>query len=45
MGQGQLRHRLGGRPGGVADGDAVRLGIGHVNVVGAHAAPDDELQP
>ena len=45
MGQRQLRHRGGGGRGGVADGDAVFLGILYVDVVHAHAAADDELHP
>ena len=44
MRHGQFGHRPGGGPGGVADGDAVFLGVVHVDVVHAHAAPDDELQ-
>ena len=44
MGHGQFGHRPGGSPGGIADGDAVLLGIVHVDVVHAHAAADDELQ-
>ena len=44
MAHGQLRHRLGGGTGGVADGDAVLLGVLDVDVVHTHAATDDELQ-
>ena len=41
---GQLRHGLGGCLGGVLHGDAVGLGVLHVDVVHTHAAADDELQ-
>ena len=44
MAHGQLRHGLGGSIGGVLDVDAVLLGVGHVDVVHAHAAADEELQ-
>ena len=44
-GQGQLRHGVGGGPGGVPHGDARRLGIGNGDVVHAHARPDDEPEP
>ena len=44
MGHGQFGHRLGRGPGGVAHGDAVLLGVFHVDVVHTHAAADDELQ-
>ncbi len=40
----QLRHGLGGGAGGVADGNAVLLGVLDVNVVNAHAAADDQLE-
>ena len=43
-GHGQLRHRVGGGPGGVLHGDARRLGVLHGDVVHTHAGPDDELQ-
>ena len=41
---GQLRHGLGGRPGGVFHGDAIGLGVLHVDVIHAYAAADDQLQ-
>ena len=44
MTHGQLSHGLGGSAGGVLHGDAVLLGILHVDVVHTHAAADDHLQ-
>ena len=44
MTHGQLGHGLGGSAGGVLHGDAVLLGILHVDVVHTHAAADDHLQ-
>ena len=44
MGQRQLRNGVGGGTRGILHGDAVCLGIGHVDVVDADAAADDELQ-
>ena len=44
MTHGQLGHGLGGSAGGVLHGDAVGLGIVHVDVVHTHAAADDHLQ-
>ena len=44
MAHGQLRDGLGGSLRGVLHGDAVFLGILHVDVVDADAAADDELQ-
>ena len=41
---GQLGHGLRGSLGGVLHGDAVGLGVLHVDVVHAHAAADDQLQ-
>ena len=44
QGDGQLRHGVGGGPGGVPAGDAGGLGVRDVDVVHADAGPDDELQ-
>ena len=44
QGDGQLRHGVGGGPGGVLAGDAGGLGVRDVDVVHADAGPDDELQ-
>jgi hypothetical protein len=44
MAQRQLSHGVGGGLGGVADGNAVLLGILDVDVVDAYAAADDELE-
>ena len=45
MAHGQLGHGIAGRLGGVLDGDAGLLGVLDVDVVHAHAAADDELEP
>ena len=39
-----IRHGLGGRLGGVFHGDAIGLGVLHVDVIHAYAAADDQLQ-
>ena len=45
QGQSQLRHGVGGGPGGVPHGDSRRLGIGNGDVVHAYPRPHNELQP
>ena len=45
VGQRQFRHRFGGGAGRITDSNAVFLGIFGVNIVNAHAAPKNQLQP
>ena len=40
----ELRHGVGAGARRIAHGDALLLGVGHVDVVHAHAAADDELE-
>ena len=44
MAHGQLRHGVGGGPGGVLHGNTGLLGVFNINVVHAHAAADNELE-